>query len=296
MANKGFRIPQQVGEVISAVFLDRSHTMKYLKFEEEFAYSEFRKWLTEAKTKLKKDPIPMAKVELSKVRYQKIFLVILLWYFVELTFFVHFLFIQSWLEKHPHLSSLYRFSNYRRGGRIITKPYNDKRRDVPPYPKPTKPPMVVLDECTDILLNKDANDFQKALNSLSVGLNSNTNKNSIITSSEKKAGGGTSASSVTTGGNPVEVPDKLTKPANNNSPLNTPSILNWNKSQAELLVNTFAAATPGWMYDSLSDRQRQADSEESALINRGKMGNLFTIDEHAMFLQNNCPNEYFIAL
>jgi len=65
-ANKGIQMPESVASVIRAVFLERTHTMKEYKRDNELACIEFRKWMIEQKQKLKKDPLPIAKVEVSK--------------------------------------------------------------------------------------------------------------------------------------------------------------------------------------------------------------------------------------
>ena len=68
LASRGLAIPMNVAMVITAVYLEKSHTMKALREEEELACLEFRKWVIEQKKKNKKDPITSAKVEVSKVR------------------------------------------------------------------------------------------------------------------------------------------------------------------------------------------------------------------------------------
>ncbi len=63
---KGMNIPEIVQKVIRAVFIERSHSLKQFKKENEFACSEFRKWMIEQRRKTKKDMLPAAKVEVSK--------------------------------------------------------------------------------------------------------------------------------------------------------------------------------------------------------------------------------------
>ena len=63
---KGINIPESVQKVIRAVFIERSHSLKQFKKEDEFACSEFRKWMIEQRRKTKKDMLPTAKVEVSK--------------------------------------------------------------------------------------------------------------------------------------------------------------------------------------------------------------------------------------
>ena len=66
LANKGIQMPEAVASVIRAVFLEKTHTMKEYKKDNELACIEFRKWMIEQKQKLKKDPLPAAKIEVSK--------------------------------------------------------------------------------------------------------------------------------------------------------------------------------------------------------------------------------------
>lgn len=66
--SKGMNIPDSVGKVIRLVYLERAHKLQELRKDRmyELACLEYRKWVNEQRKKLKKDPIPMAKVELSK--------------------------------------------------------------------------------------------------------------------------------------------------------------------------------------------------------------------------------------
>ena len=66
LASKSLKVPEAVVTVIKAVFLDKTHTYKEFKKEQELACIEFRKWMIEQRGKLKKDPLPPAKVEVSK--------------------------------------------------------------------------------------------------------------------------------------------------------------------------------------------------------------------------------------
>ena len=66
LANKGMQMPEAVASVIRAVFLEKTHTMKEYKKDNELACIDFRKWMIEQKQKLKKDPLPAAKIEVSK--------------------------------------------------------------------------------------------------------------------------------------------------------------------------------------------------------------------------------------
>ena len=45
----------------------KTHTMKKMKEEYDLQCIEFRKWMIEQRKKTKKDPLPQAKVEVSKV-------------------------------------------------------------------------------------------------------------------------------------------------------------------------------------------------------------------------------------
>jgi len=78
LASKGVVIPSNVAMVITAVHLDKVCTMKELAKEEEIACAEYRKWMREQRKKQKKDPLPMAKTELTKV--------FILSYFIEIFF------------------------------------------------------------------------------------------------------------------------------------------------------------------------------------------------------------------
>ena len=69
LASRGMLIPPNVAMVITAVYIEKTHTMKALREEEELACLEFRKWIMEQKKKNKKDPIITAKVDLSKVQF-----------------------------------------------------------------------------------------------------------------------------------------------------------------------------------------------------------------------------------
>jgi hypothetical protein len=82
---KGMNIPENIQKVIRAVlthslthslihslthsfkvYIERSHSLKQYKKENELACTEFRKWMTEQRRKTKKDMLPAAKVEVSK--------------------------------------------------------------------------------------------------------------------------------------------------------------------------------------------------------------------------------------
>lgn len=63
----GLYIPTAVAQVITAVYIERTHKMKDYKEEDELACIEFRKWVREQKKKSKRDPIVAAKIELSNV-------------------------------------------------------------------------------------------------------------------------------------------------------------------------------------------------------------------------------------
>lgn len=69
MASRGIQIPTAVAQVITAVYIERTHKMKEYKEEDELACIEFRKWIREQKKKSKRDPIVAAKIELANVSY-----------------------------------------------------------------------------------------------------------------------------------------------------------------------------------------------------------------------------------
>ena len=54
LMNKGPAIPSSVEMVITAVFLDRTHTISQIKKEEIIAFTEFKKWVQEQRKKSKK--------------------------------------------------------------------------------------------------------------------------------------------------------------------------------------------------------------------------------------------------
>lgn len=66
VAAKTIGVPRGVATIIRAVYMERSHTMKLIRKENELAAIEFRKWMIERRQKQKKDPLPLAKVEVSK--------------------------------------------------------------------------------------------------------------------------------------------------------------------------------------------------------------------------------------
>jgi hypothetical protein len=68
LEKKSVKVPENVAMIIRAVFLEKTHTMRYMKTsrEHEMACIDFRKWMIGQKKKSKKDPLPQAKVEVSK--------------------------------------------------------------------------------------------------------------------------------------------------------------------------------------------------------------------------------------
>ena len=71
LLSKGLHVPPVVAQVISAIYLDRTHmSLKHYKQEDEIACIEYRKWISEQKKKAGakgKDPLLAAKLEVSKV-------------------------------------------------------------------------------------------------------------------------------------------------------------------------------------------------------------------------------------
>ena len=55
-----------MARIIRAVYLDKTHTMKEMKKEDELACINYRKWMMEQRSKTKKDPLPGAKMEVCK--------------------------------------------------------------------------------------------------------------------------------------------------------------------------------------------------------------------------------------
>lgn len=66
LASKSLKIPEVVSSFIRCVHLERSHTMRQMRAENELGAIEFRKWMIEQKKKTKKDPLVQAKLEVSK--------------------------------------------------------------------------------------------------------------------------------------------------------------------------------------------------------------------------------------
>lgn len=66
LTSKGINIPEKFYRVIVSVFLEKTHSMKEMRKENELHVIEFRKWMIEQKKRLKKDPLPVVKVDASK--------------------------------------------------------------------------------------------------------------------------------------------------------------------------------------------------------------------------------------
>ena len=69
LEKKALNVPDSVAMIIRAVYLEKTHTMKKMKKDQELACIGFRKWVIEQKKKTKKDPLPLARIEVSKVRF-----------------------------------------------------------------------------------------------------------------------------------------------------------------------------------------------------------------------------------
>lgn len=67
MAPKQLQIPKNVELVVNAVYIERSHRMYQLKQEQEFAVKEYRKWMSDKKKEMKKEPLPVVKAQLAEV-------------------------------------------------------------------------------------------------------------------------------------------------------------------------------------------------------------------------------------
>jgi hypothetical protein len=65
-AEKALKVPESIATVIRCVFLERTHTMKEMRKQNELAVIEFRKWMIEQRKKTKKDPLPGAKMDVSR--------------------------------------------------------------------------------------------------------------------------------------------------------------------------------------------------------------------------------------
>ena len=72
LLSKGMHVPPVVAQVISALYLDRTHSsLKHYKSDDEIAAIEYRKWISDQKKKPSnkgKDPVMAAKIEVSKVQ------------------------------------------------------------------------------------------------------------------------------------------------------------------------------------------------------------------------------------
>lgn len=67
-ASKALNMPESVARIVRLVHLERTHKLGQLKKERDYELGciEYRKWLSEQRKRTKKDPIPIAKVEVSK--------------------------------------------------------------------------------------------------------------------------------------------------------------------------------------------------------------------------------------
>ena len=68
LEKKALNVPDSVAMIIRAVYLEKTHTIKKIKADQELSFIGFRKWVIEQKKKTKKDPLPLARIEVSKVR------------------------------------------------------------------------------------------------------------------------------------------------------------------------------------------------------------------------------------
>eukprot|EP01041_Mallomonas_annulata_P004915 gene4915-9805_t len=66
--SKALNIPEPVARIVRLVHLDRSNKLSELRKDRryEMACIDYRKWLNDQRKRMKKDPIPVAKVEVSK--------------------------------------------------------------------------------------------------------------------------------------------------------------------------------------------------------------------------------------
>lgn len=65
-SEKALKVPESIATVIRCVFLERTHTMKEMRKQNELAVIEFRKWMIEQRKKTKKDPLPGTKMDVSR--------------------------------------------------------------------------------------------------------------------------------------------------------------------------------------------------------------------------------------
>jgi len=66
LAEKALKVPESIATVVRCVYLERTHTMKEMRKQNELAVIEFRKWMIEQRKKTKKDPLPGAKMEVAR--------------------------------------------------------------------------------------------------------------------------------------------------------------------------------------------------------------------------------------
>eukprot|EP00596_Hydrurales_sp_CCMP1899_P000960 CAMPEP_0119034622 /NCGR_PEP_ID=MMETSP1177-20130426/1627_1 /TAXON_ID=2985 /ORGANISM="Ochromonas sp, Strain CCMP1899" /LENGTH=310 /DNA_ID=CAMNT_0006992189 /DNA_START=224 /DNA_END=1157 /DNA_ORIENTATION=- len=66
LEKKALNVPSEVEMIVRAVYLEKTQTIKSMKRDYELDYITFRKWVIEQKKKTKKDPLPLAKAEVSK--------------------------------------------------------------------------------------------------------------------------------------------------------------------------------------------------------------------------------------
>ena len=66
LRDKVVYVPPNFERIITCVFLEKTHTMKQMRAENELAVIEFRKWMLKNRKRLKKNPLPVVKIEVSK--------------------------------------------------------------------------------------------------------------------------------------------------------------------------------------------------------------------------------------
>eukprot|EP01035_Chromulina_nebulosa_P019074 gene19074-24899_t len=243
-ASKGLYIPSFVIQVVTALYLDKSHKWQEYKLEDELACIEYRKWVNQQKKKSKKNPIQVAKLEVSK----------------------------SWLLLHPSQSNALRPQ------------------------KPRKMPPINKKKIKDLLMFRRKPATLTVMDDIAVYPNyqSINNKTISFDSIREKA-----AAAATTKSQRIEVPSR----SNNSTisayqstsgwaPIVTSSMTNWDKKFSELPASELAAYTR----DAFFDNEFGSIDPTESRKDRDKRNISFVIDDHQMFLPNNCNDEYFVVI
>ena len=66
VTNKQIKAPEAFSRIVKCVYLEKTHGMKDMRIENELNVINFRKWMAELSKKLKKNPLPVVKTEVSQ--------------------------------------------------------------------------------------------------------------------------------------------------------------------------------------------------------------------------------------